>query len=62
MKLYEVPRRSYIHFKEEDIDEVLFFDHVDGMYSFCLNSKGNPVHLKAFADVEVLDGKPEGWD
>jgi hypothetical protein len=62
MKLYNVPRKTYIHFKEDDIDEVLFFDHVDGAYSLCYTPTNQPVHLAAWVEVEVLDEKPEGWD
>lgn len=62
MKLYEVPRRTFINYKEDDIDIDLFFDHVDGSYSFCLNSKGNPIHLAAYADVTPLKCKPDYWN
>lgn len=34
-------------------DEILF-SHIDGMYSLCFDSKGNPVHLVAWAKVEEI--------
>ena len=55
MKLYEAPRGSKIRVLG-DIDEgnVLYFDHLDGMYSYCIDSEGNIVHLSASAEVEVI--------
>ena len=64
MKLHEVPHGSKVRvigeagmppdsseIKENDI---LYFDHIDGMYSYCKDSKGNVVHLVAWAEVEIL--------
>lgn len=64
MKLYDVPRNSKIriiadakeppaHRKFEE-NEVLDFKHVDGMYSLCFDKDGHPVHLCAWAEVEVV--------
>jgi hypothetical protein len=36
--------------------EVVFFDHIDGMYSFCRDKDGEIVHLAAWTEVEVVDG------
>ena len=65
MKLYEVPNNTEIRviggvktppaspqIKEEDI---ILFSHVDGMYSHCRNSKGDVVHLAAWAEVEIVE-------
>lgn len=68
MKLYEVPRNSRIRIVEiarvedrykqkpiiPDIDEVLDFKKIDGMYSFCYNSSGQVVRLAAWTNVEVI--------
>ena len=62
MKLYNVPKGSYINYREKDVDIDLFFDHLDGAYSYCLTPEKNVVHLSAWADVKVFEGKPEGWD
>lgn len=43
--------KSYI--KIED-GEVLFFDHLDGMYSCCLDLAGNVIHLAAWTEVHPL--------
>lgn len=51
MKLYNVPRKSYV--KTED-GEILFFDHIDGMYSYCLDKDKNVVHLAAWTEVEIV--------
>ena len=51
MKLYEVPPRTWIKIAGEKI----FFDHLDGMYSYCLDEGGNVVHISANAEVELLE-------
>lgn len=59
MKLYDVPRESFIRYA--DIFD-LYFCHIDGMYSLCYDSTNQPVHLAAWVEVEILNEKPEGWD
>lgn len=57
MKLYEVPNKSLIKYVDENNNpHIWYFDHIDGAYSFCLDHAGNPVHLAAFADVEIVAG------
>ena len=51
MKLYEVPRNSRIRIVGED--EIINFSHIDGMYSYCTNSKGEVCHLAAWTEVEL---------
>jgi hypothetical protein len=34
-------------------EEEIFFDHVDGMYSFCLNKEGQICYIAAWTEVEV---------
>jgi hypothetical protein len=53
-KLYEVRRKTYIMYN----GIVLFFDHIDGMYSYCLTLDNEVVHLSASAPVTPLE-KPE---
>lgn len=50
MKLYEIPRNSYIKVG----DEVFHFHHVDGMYSVCYNKDMKVVHLNASTEVEIV--------
>jgi hypothetical protein len=64
MKLYDVPRRSYVRLLEDgqappaapvlSDGQVVFFDHLDGMYSYCIDASGQVVHLAAWTEVEVL--------
>jgi len=66
MKLHDVPPKSSIRIKSTDSGnhppahrdftggEVLYFHHIDGMYSLCYDLNNNPVHLVAWAEVEVL--------
>ena len=50
MKLYDVPRNTRI--KVGDLE--LNFKHIDGAYSLCHDKDGNPVHLAAWTEVEVV--------
>jgi len=49
MKLYNVPRCSYV--KLED-GEIVFFEHIDGTYSHCLVPEG-VTHLGASTEVDM---------
>jgi len=60
VRLYNCPRQSYIKIDSDSTGTVYFFDHLDGMYSFCRDQYGNIVHLAAYIDVIVVD-KPENW-
>jgi hypothetical protein len=56
-ELYKVKPRSYIKLPWMDgtgIDEIIFFDHIDGMYSYCLNMQNQVIHLQAWAEVVPL--------
>jgi hypothetical protein len=52
-ELYKARPRSYVMVPAWDND-VLFFDHIDGMYSYCLNMQNEVVHLQAWAEVIPL--------
>ena len=54
MKLYEVPRYTKVRVIGEQSFEV-FFDHIDGMYSYCTDNEGNAVHLAAWTEVEIVE-------
>jgi hypothetical protein len=51
--LYNVRARSYVMVPDMD-NAVIFMDHLDGMYSFCLNAANEVVHLAAWAEVIPL--------
>ena len=55
MILYDVPRHNHVKILDSEDDEVYYFDHIDGMYSYCLNSKKEIVHLAAFTEVEIVN-------
>lgn len=66
MKLYNVPRETYVKLLEEAIvppgspiinkGDIIFFDHIDGMYSLCLDKdKKHYLHLSASAEVEIVN-------
>ncbi len=65
MKLYDIPRRSFVRVAEDaqvppashtsiELNDILFFDHIDGMYSFCINREGVVVHPAAWTQVEHI--------
>jgi hypothetical protein len=56
IELYKVPRQTPIRMKDGALD--LFFDHIDGAYSYCLYLgpvenivKGTVIHLAAWTPV-----------
>lgn len=54
-ELYKVKPRSYIKLPWMDgVDDVLFFDHIDGSYSYCLDMHNRVVHIQAWAEVIPL--------
>lgn len=53
MKLYEVPRNTYVKVVD-DPNGYYFFDHADGMYSLCTDIDDNIVHLGASTEVEII--------
>ena len=69
MKLYNVPRKTWVRLYEDQqgplghhnflLGDELFFDHVDGMYSYCKDVDGNIVHLPAWTEVIVIDKPSE---
>ena len=64
MKLYEVPRNTWViptentqtppGAREIDVAEPVFFGHIDGAYSYCKDIHGNVVHLPAWQEVSPL--------
>ena len=57
MKLYEVPNNNYVRI--QGTEDVFYFDHLDGMYSFCKDSEGNIIHLSVGTPVEIVDPRPD---
>ena len=55
--LYSVKPKSYIQMP--NTGHVFYFDHIDGMYSYCLDMFGDTIHLAAWTDVIPLVKKPE---
>ena len=66
MKLYNVPRNTWVRtvpgLPGKDVPpgaptieygERIFFDHLDGMYSFCRKEDGTICHLAVWQDVMI---------
>lgn len=55
MKLYDCPPRTVIDVHVDGVMHgTVFFDHIDGMYSFCKDAAGNIMHLQAWTEVEPV--------
>ena len=64
MKLYQAQNKTWIKLVDDakappgarltKAREELFFDHLDGMYSFCKDKEGNIVHIPAYQEVDIL--------
>lgn len=59
MKLYELPRNTKFTIPEDVNKTVYLLDHIDGMYSYCLNLTTNEVvHVIAWQEVETFYADP----
>lgn len=65
MKLYEVSNQTWVSVRDDNptvppaakelkYGSCMFFDHIDGMYSYCKDVDGDLVHLSASAEVEII--------
>lgn len=62
MKLYEAKPKTWVKILQDEIpstletttDQKVFFDHLDGMYSYCKTEQGEICHLVAWTEVEQL--------
>jgi hypothetical protein len=50
-ELYSVKPKTYV----KVLDTVLFFDHLDGMYSYCVTLDNQVVHISGSALVTPLE-------
>ena len=53
MKLYKVPRNTWVRTLDEEGD-IFFFDHIDGAYSYCIDEQGHITHYSASTEVEIF--------
>ena len=61
-QLWELPRKSYFKFDKGSLlnrpdNPVYFLDHIDGMYSYCLDKDNNVVHFAAWCEVVPIETK-----
>lgn len=65
MKLYEVPRNSWVvpvtdtvappDARPVEKGEPVLFHHIDGMYSYCRDMFNRTVFLPAWQEVKIVD-------
>ncbi len=65
MELHKAPCKTWVRVVADnmnppasittEIDDRIWFDHLDGMYSYCLTEQGDVVHLVAWTDVEIIE-------
>ena len=53
MKLYEAPNKVWIRLGTDG--QRVWFDHPDGMYSYCKTQEGYVCHLSLGTEITVLD-------
>ncbi len=51
-ELYKVEPKSWVELVVTK--DVLFFDHLDGMYSYCQDMMGNILHIAGWSEVRPL--------
>lgn len=56
MKLYEVPPKTWV--KVPGINDPVFFDHIDGFYSYC-KLGDEVIHLHALTEAVVIENQSE---
>ena len=52
--LLDIPNNTWVRLKN---GEIILFDHIDGMYSYCTTMEGAVIHLRFDTEVEVLTKK-----
>lgn len=67
MKLWTTPKKTKVKLLEKpkvppasielEKGEIVFFDHIDGMYSYCKNKDGLICHPVAWTKVEIVKEK-----
>ena len=65
MELHKAPARTWVRILGDnmnppartttEIGDIIWFNHLDGMYSYCLTEQGDVVHLVAWTNVEVIE-------
>lgn len=68
MELHKVPNNTKVKLLEDpktppasqglEVNMVLEFKHIDGMYSLCYTKHGEMVHPAAWTEVEIIEDSP----
>ena len=52
MKVYDLEKGAKILADISDGSQYVTFDHLDGMYSYCVSEKGGVFHLAAYTPLK----------
>ena len=65
MKLYEVPNNTKVQLLEKPIipsgaisvdkGDIIYFNHIDGMYSHCIGKNNSLVHIGATTEIKIVE-------
>lgn len=56
MKLYELEHGDYFRIKNDKTRTKFILDHIDGAYSYCIETFNNEVHhISAWTEVELAN-------
>jgi hypothetical protein len=56
VKLFEVPSNTWVRSIEPlSVQDPFYFCHIDGMYSYCLDTSGAVNHYFANMEVEIAN-------
>lgn len=58
MKLYDLKKGDRFTIDDNNVEQVITFDHLDGMYSVCFLG-GKIVHVAGFTDVTKVEDKKD---
>jgi hypothetical protein len=54
MKLYELARYTYFRIENDMTEDVFYLNHIDGCYSYTLDTQGNVIHFSVSTPVVEL--------
>lgn len=60
MELHQVPNCTWVELQINGLPHI-FFDHIDGMYSYCKDIDGHVCHFTAWTLVRIVDEPKDSY-